>query len=113
MKLVAIGSILEINQKKWVVLGYNFETNEDQFIMSYIVCAYPLGYVGEESLLTIPVDYNMELIYEGFQDDQFNIFIKSKEELYKLSKNMTVTEWNQHLEEFEREIRREVEGRNG
>lgn len=107
-----IGSVLEISQKKWVVLGYNFETNEDQFIMSYIVCAYPLGYAGEESLLIIPVDYDMELIYEGLQDEQFNKFIKNKEEIYKLSKNMTVTEWNQHLEEFEFETRKELERRN-
>lgn len=104
MKLLPIGSVLCAKEKKAVVLGYHFETEDDRFVTSYLVVDFPMGYINSTCIGIVPVDAEMEVIFEGFRNDNFETFIKNKQELYELSKDMTVTRWNEELETIQQEI---------
>lgn len=104
MTLLPIGSILEVTGKKAVVLGYSFDDRNDSFTASYIICGYPMGFVTTEQLGLVPIDAEMDVVFEGFRDERFYSFIKNKLEILDLSKEMTVSEWNAHLARFEQLI---------
>ena len=104
MTLLPIGSILEVTGKRAVVIGYSFDDKNNSFTASYIICGYPIGFVTIEQLGLVPVDAEMEVIFEGFRDERFYSFIKNKLQILDLAKDITVSEWNAHLDKFEQLI---------
>lgn len=102
MMLLPIGSVLQSKEEKAVVLGYDFNDENDVFSTSYVVCGYPIGFTTTDHLGIVPVDAEMEVVFKGYQNKSYTSFIKSKEELYQLTGQMTVSEWNCHLEQAAR-----------
>lgn len=103
MKLLSIGSVLCAKDKKAVVVGYHFGTEEDHFVTSYMIVDFPMGYINEDCIGIVPVDTPMEAMFEGYENGNYKSFIKNKEELYEASCNMTVSEWEEQLEYVQRE----------
>lgn len=108
MELLPIGSVLCANNKKALVVGYHFETEDDKFVTSYLVVDFPMGYINTNSVGVVSVEADMDVIFEGYANDSYAAFIKNKQELYELSRNVTVSEWNRALEDAQQTIERNL-----
>lgn len=104
MKLLPIGSVLQVKGKKAIILGYRFDDENNKFTTSYVICGYPLGFLTMEQLGLVSVDADMEVVFEGYRNELFYSFIRNKQELHDLATTMLVSEWNDHLEQIEESI---------
>lgn len=100
MKLLPIGSVLQVKGKKSLILGYQFDDENNKFVTSYIICGYPFGFITCDELGIVPVDADIEVIFEGYRNEFFYSFIKNKQELHDLTATMSVSEWNEHLNQI-------------
>lgn len=103
-ELMPIGSIYKAGDNKAMVLGYTQNQKDNRFIVSYIMCGYPQGFTSIDDVWIVPVDADMELIFNGLRNDQFDKFITNRQQLYELSDTMSISEWNQRLREMENAI---------
>ncbi len=82
MKLdkLPIGSIVQIDKSLCMIIGYMPVYEGEQY--DYSVCQYPFGMTTEKVYLIKNKDIS-KVIFLGYQDDGFRLFIK------ELSKNNT------------------------
>ena len=106
MDFLPIGSILEKENNKAIILGYNLDVQGEHLVYSYVVGGYPVGYVNND-LAIIPVDADFNTVFVGYKDDQFDRFIYDKQGLYDATKDMTVDEINKCLEEVNEALKKQ------
>ena len=84
MKLLPIGTILQVQDKKMIILGYRME-EEEEFKHYYIGAAYPLGIVDRSTLALLPIQAPYDVVFEGYKDSSYESFIINREQLYELT----------------------------
>ena len=73
MELLPIGSIIEIENTKFAILGYDF--TRDEFIsFRYVIGFYPLGYVNQKSVSLIDIEYDFKVLFVGYKNDNYTMF---------------------------------------
>lgn len=97
MKLLPIGSILQIQKEKIIILGYRME-QEEEFKRYYIGAAYPLGIVDKNKLGLLPVEASYNVVFEGYKDSSYDAFIVNREQLYELTSQYTPEQWDCELQ---------------
>ncbi len=96
MKLLPIGSILQIQKEKMIILGYRME--QEEFKHYYIGVAYPLGIVDKNKLGLLPVEASYDVVFEGYKDSSYDAFIVNREQLYELTSQYTPEQWDSELQ---------------
>ena len=66
MKLLPLGSVLRIKDKKVCIIGYTSVEEEATSIMGYVVVSYPLGFINIDKTFFIPLNLEYEILAEGY-----------------------------------------------
>ncbi len=83
MKLLPIGTIINVNEIELMIVGYREIQNKDKFVFCYVVSVFPIGYTGnEKSVSLIPIKKEYEVVYRGLENDVSLRYIKIIEERY-------------------------------
>lgn len=62
----AVGSIIAIQENKFMVCGYRAAEREDGTVgMGYLLIPYPFGFVNMDSFSLVPFDRTYEVVHEG------------------------------------------------
>ena len=98
-KLLPIGTAVEINNNKCIIVGYDDVEENDVYVHSYVVIPYPLGYVDEDSFRYVPVDAEMNELKKGYETEVFDIYEQTRRSLFDSTTGLTVSEWTKIKEE--------------
>ena len=91
MELLPIGSIIEIENTKFAILGYDFTC--DEFIrLRYVISFYPLGYVNKKSVSLIDIEYDFKVLFVGYKSDDYTMFADERIQLAKDLKSVNASE---------------------
>ena len=110
MKLLPIGTVLEKEENKVMILGYYTETRENAFYHYYIVAGYPFGYIESSGLAAIPVGNDAKILMKGYESEAFQKFIKNKGTLFEMTEEKSVSVLNAILEEEGRKLEQYMKG---
>lgn len=81
MKLLAIGSVIRLNEELFVIAGYQEVRVEDseRKHLYYILIRYPLGFVNPDQIYAYSVEKSFEIVFTGNEIPEF--YNKEHEEL--------------------------------
>jgi hypothetical protein len=114
MNMLPIGTVVKAGDAKAMIVGYYSKTAENRFYNLYIICGYPMGYVNKKSIAAIPMDAEMEVVFEGYADEQFQQYKRNKQGMFETLDSVTVSEVNEQLECLEQLLeKRQEENVNG
>ena len=68
-KLHAIGSVVAIDGRRFVVIGQRLTRDGENVGAGYVLVPYPLGFVDADSLAVVPASRVSEIVAEGFESD--------------------------------------------
>ncbi len=81
MKLLPVGTVIEVNETKLMIMGYRM-LQDEKFSFYYLVSIYPFGFTGDmKSLSLIPIDQDILIVSEGYSDSSTERYRKVKENL--------------------------------
>ena len=69
MELMSIGTVLDRNQIRLMIIGYGEAPDGDKSIAGYYAVPYPTGLVSVGKVIFLPVSSKVTVIAEGFMDD--------------------------------------------
>ena len=69
MKLLPLGTVLEVKTRKVSVIGFGSVDKESGSTAGYFVVPYPLGFVSAEKVFFIPHDEAFKVLSEGYKTD--------------------------------------------
>ena len=64
MKLLPIGSVIQYENAKLMVIGHFAKKETNKY--SYVVVPYPVGFAGKDKTFAIEADKEVEVLYEGY-----------------------------------------------
>lgn len=67
MKLLPLGSIIKVNNRKLCIIGYGSADKEEQSVCGYFVVMYPVGFTNIEKVLFVPHYTEFEVAAEGYK----------------------------------------------
>lgn len=109
-KLYAIGSIIEVEGEKLVILGYEQEVVGDTMTGCYTVAPYPVGFMDAESTFLISVKAVDRVIFNGYMDKVFfPPYIKRQEELFDSCEQISAKKLQEMLQILEKTIEKKEE----
>lgn len=73
MKLLSIGSVIKYEDTKLMIVGHSTKKETNKY--SYVVVPYPIGFAGKDKILTIEVDKEVQVLYEGYKNEQGDKYI--------------------------------------
>lgn len=82
--IVPVGSIIEVNTTKYIVIGYGDINKNGEALFGYYGAVAPVGFTNLEKLAFIPYANVTGIIFEGYTTEQSEAaakFIKKKDEL--------------------------------
>lgn len=80
--LLPIGSIIEVNEIKLIVMGYR-EFIADTYKFFYIVGVFPLGFTGApQSVTLLPVDASYKIIFRGYESASVKKYLETKSKVF-------------------------------
>ncbi len=89
MKLLPLGTVLEVKTRKVSVIGFGSVDKESGSTAGYFVVPYPLGFVSASKVFFIPHDEPFKVLSEGYQtsasEKVLGLLAKSFEAAEKLS----------------------------
>ncbi len=68
--IVPIGSVIEIQKRKFVVAGYSPFLKKGEVLPAYTAVPYPLGYLSMGETLVFPIDEVDAILEEGYEGKQ-------------------------------------------
>lgn len=81
MTVLAIGSIIKVNNYKLFVIGYTTAENGTYEKSGYLVVPYPTGFSSFEKMFFIPFDAEYSVVAEGYKtndtENLINVIAKS------------------------------------
>ena len=86
MKLLPLGTIINVNDNKLCIIGYGSVEKEATSISGYLCVMYPLGFTNIDKVLFIPYNLDFEIIVEGYKT------IPSEQVLDTLAKSLEMVE---------------------
>lgn len=104
MRLLPIGSIIEINSVKLIILGTEYIDMEQKFGFNYLVSLYPVGITNENSIFSVSVDSNYYLIHKGYEDNTGKDYLNEHEGLYSEMKEISPSELADFFDDFSKFI---------
>ena len=69
IKLLPIGTVVEVNQTPLLVIGYTVGDIKTGAVIGYRAFPYPTGLIAMEKILFIPWNADFCVLAEGWQDD--------------------------------------------
>lgn len=67
MKLLPLGTVIEINNCKACVIGYTSVEKELTTICGYFVVPYPVGFVNIDKVVFVPRDSKINVLAQGYK----------------------------------------------
>ena len=106
----AIGSVIAIQENKFVVCGYNPYEREDGSVgFGYVLVPYPLGFVNVDSLSLVDVERAYPVVHEGYKNEAAEEADQVLEAARESSKNLTMAEFQALQDEAAAEIQEALE----
>ena len=98
MEILTIGSIIEKNDYKLIIVGYR-EIQDVNFGFCYIVGLFPFGFTGNtNSLSLLPIDSNFSIISKGYMDASGERYMNMFAEKIKALNGITVDDIDKTLD---------------
>ena len=89
MEILTIGSIIEKNDYKLIIVGYR-EIQDEKFDFCYIVGLFPFGFTGNtNSLSLLPIDSDFSILAKGYMDASGERYMSMFTEKVKSLKGIT------------------------
>ena len=66
MKLLPLGTVIEINNCKACVIGYTSVEKESTMICGYFVVPYPVGFANIDKVVFVPRDSEIDVLAQGY-----------------------------------------------
>lgn len=67
MKLLPLGTVIEINNCKACVIGYTSIEKESKTVCGYFVVSYPVGFTNIDKVVFIPCSSEFTVLVEGYK----------------------------------------------
>lgn len=98
MNLLPVGTIIETNGTKLMIMGYR-EFQTEKFVFFYIVAVYPIGFTGDEnSLSLIPINKSYALVSLGYSDSMVEKFLERENSYFESLQNADTKELDKVLD---------------
>ena len=101
--ILPIGSILEREESKTVILGYQIFGEEDLKVL-YLCSPYPFGYIRQEECFYVPADMEFDIIHIGYETEQYHQFVDLICEVKDACLDFGTEEFNKSIEEIYNEL---------
>ena len=105
--ILPIGSILEKEENKAVILGYQVFGKEDLKVL-YLCAPYPFGYICEDECFYVPADMEFDIINIGYESEQYHQFIDLLCEVKDACIEFGTEEINKSIEEIFDELSKKI-----
>lgn len=69
MKLLPLGSVITVKDRKVSIIGYASVDKDDISTAGYFVVPYPIGFTNIEKVFFIPHNTEFEVVAEGYKTD--------------------------------------------
>ena len=89
----AIGSVLTIGERRFVVVGHRVTRDGDHMGPGYLVVPYPLGHVTPVSISLVPASSVVSVLHEGYTDEQGSAYLAEFDELAQRSVDIPASEY--------------------
>lgn len=89
----AIGSVLTIGERRFVVVGHRVTRDGDHMGPGYLVVPYPLGYITPVSISLVPASSVVSVLHEGYADEQGSAYLAEFDELAQRSVDIPASEY--------------------
>lgn len=70
MKVLPIGSVIKTHNTKILIASHFSKEVEGKMKYFYLGLPYPKGYCGKENMLAIPFEEEVEVLFEGYQNER-------------------------------------------
>ncbi|MBQ4528368.1 MAG: DUF4176 domain-containing protein [Clostridia bacterium] len=93
-----VGSIINVNDTKLMIIGYELVDKDDKFVDGYTVVKYPMGYMKNESLFFVSVDAEFSVEWQGYSYDDGNEWLEANKRFSDSIKSLDYQDAKNHLE---------------
>lgn len=66
MNLLPLGTVIQIRDRKALIIGYSSVTKENTSVTGYFIVSYPLGFTNIDKVVFIPHDTSFNVLAEGY-----------------------------------------------
>ena len=88
----AVGSVIAIQDKKFMVCGYRPIEQDDGIGMGYLLLPYPLGFMDTSSFSLVSSDADYPTVFEGFRNEDAEQYDAGLELVRKAGRGVTMDE---------------------
>jgi hypothetical protein len=108
--IVPIGSIVEINESKYCVIGYGSINKDGKEIYGYYGVISPVGFINLEKLAFIPYANVTNVLFEGYSTDSSALAVKLIEKSNELSEKYSTEQFLELKARVSEIIKKKKEG---
>ncbi len=88
-----LGSVLELDARRYVVVGHRITRDGEVMAPGYLVVPYPLGFVDPESIQVVPASAFGAVVHEGYANDEGDAYLEEFAALAEASAGVPYTEY--------------------
>lgn len=90
--MLAVGTIVAIQDNKFMVCGYRPYDNEGKVGMGHLLVPYPMGFMNAESLSLVSSDTVFPVVHEGFRNEDGESYDRMLEKIRTVGVDVTTDE---------------------
>ena len=84
MKLLPLGTIINVNEYKLCIIGYSSAEKDSASVAGYLAVSYPLGFINIDKTFFIPhYQEDLEVIAEGYKTEESEEFLGSVAKIFE------------------------------
>jgi len=92
MKILPIGSVVKVDEAKYVIAGYHRGEKDNHFKYVYIGANFPNGFENQNSLKLFGFDEVQEVLSEGYLSESGKTYTERLERASENAKEITLDE---------------------
>lgn len=96
MKVHSIGTIIQMEDIKAIIAGYDFFEKENRLVLHYIVLPIPRGYARKEDLKIVDA-HTVSVVSVGFENEASDYYSRFLEQVCKIAEQCSAEEMREYL----------------
>ena len=104
----AVGSVIAIQDNKFMVCGYRPIEQDGAVGMGYLLLPYPLGFMDADSFSLVSGDTDYPTVFEGFRNEEAEQYDAGLELVRKAGRSVTMEELREAVPDVLAELEAEM-----
>lgn len=93
-----IGTVIGIDENKYMISGYTFSDTTGKKELNYIVLPYPQGFINATSVRAIP-DEGLEVLAMGYDCEIYRVLADYYNKIREIAQSLTAEQMNAYLQQ--------------